>query len=650
MQLEADAKLAEEMQREEEAASACVAAARTAAGVGSNVMEGILEKKPVRGFGRFLGGDFKRRRIVLRRTGSPCFDHRVAPRRRRRHGGGHRWMLLGPTSAVREGGAAGDDATRCLTVVGEEGESLLQAGDAAERDAWVRETARLLHTLKAAAPDDACAGALAARRARRRAAERRGARGRAAPLRALHATAVTPREDEASCTRSTRCYWTARRAACRRRRRPSGCGGRAPPAVADERREQGLFWQPETIEHVEGAAWQLSRLRLRRRRERAPMPTVASGEALPELESGAPAASPAAAPAAAPEATRAAATSRDGAVSTTKDARRRADCRRACRRGAFGAATSWSGTWRCSAPPTRRRRRMSRGAADGGGGAATEIMPLRRRARRLRLRLRRRRRRRRGCRAAARRCSAQPRAGGAAADVVALRDMPTRWRRGNSASLRRRPPRPPPPRRPRRARARRPPRRRPAAMSGEDSPLPLIDPISSPGGWRYSRQVMKVAGDLAAPAAALDHCLGISGPFVFSQAPADAQPERWLTFRSAVPRRVVRRIVSLALAMPPALGAVGAHLSQYDQLRCTADGYDDALRGGLRCEVMKRMNSSAPAARPHRTRRRRERPRQRRRGGGGGGGAAAARGAGRGSSSWATTRRSTWRHTRCCAR
>ena len=82
---------------------------------------------------------------------------------------------------------------------------------------------------------------------------------------------------------------------------------------------------------------------------------------------------------------------------------------------------------------------------------------------------------------------------------------------------------------------------------------------------------MKVAGDLAALAAALDHCLGISGPFIFSQAPADAQPERWLTFRSAVPRRVVRRIVSLALAMPPALGAVGAHLSaQYDRLLARA--------------------------------------------------------------------------------
>ena len=61
------------------AASACCAFLLRAEGaygdvaVGSNVMEGILEKKPVRGFGRFLGGDFKRRRIVLRRTGSPCF-------------------------------------------------------------------------------------------------------------------------------------------------------------------------------------------------------------------------------------------------------------------------------------------------------------------------------------------------------------------------------------------------------------------------------------------------------------------------------------------------------------------------------------------------------------------------------------------------
>ena len=161
MQLEADAKLAEEMQREEEAAQA--RASRLLAygdvAVGSNVMEGILEKKPVRGFGRFLGGDFKRRRIVLRRTGSPCFaiiewHHGDGDDT----GGGHRWMPLGPTETrVREGGAAGDDATRCLTVVGEEGEELvLQAGDAAERDAWVRETARLLHTLKAAAFDDAC--------------------------------------------------------------------------------------------------------------------------------------------------------------------------------------------------------------------------------------------------------------------------------------------------------------------------------------------------------------------------------------------------------------------------------------------------------------------------------------------------------------
>ena len=54
MQLEADAKLAEEMQREEEAAQA--RASRLLAygdvAVGSNVMEGILEKKPVRGFGR----------------------------------------------------------------------------------------------------------------------------------------------------------------------------------------------------------------------------------------------------------------------------------------------------------------------------------------------------------------------------------------------------------------------------------------------------------------------------------------------------------------------------------------------------------------------------------------------------------------------
>ena len=588
MQLEADAKLAEEMQREEEAAQA--RASRLLAygdvAVGSNVMEGILEKKPVRGFGRFLGGDFKRRRIVLRRTGSPCFaiiewHHGDGDDT----GGGHRWMPLGPTETrVREGGAAGDDATRCLTVVGEEGEELvLQAGDAAERDAWVRETARLLHTLKAAAFDDACKWARSRLDALGDAPPSAAAREGVQLLfeRFYAATAVTPREDEASLHEehemlldgAAGCVLppqAAERLQAGVRRQPS----------ADERREQGLFaWQPETIEHVEGAAWQLvhALASADAESERAPMPTVASGEALPELESGAPAASPAAAPAAAPEGdeSSAAAPGRDGAVSI--DGGREVESRLPARMSVEELSVRSDelerdlALLRTADPETEEDEPAA--PLTEAARAATEIMPPRPDE-------------------PADSDSASDDDGGgeddgaaaaalqrAASAPVVLPQTSSRYvyyadpvearrQSGVAAS---------PAAAPAAAAAATPSTgagasttssTRPAAMSGEDSPLPLIDPISSPGGWRYSRQVMKVAGDLAAPAAALDHCLGISGPFVFSQAPADAQPERWLTFRSAVPRRVVRRIVSLALAMPPALGAVGAHLSaQYDQLR-----------------------------------------------------------------------------------
>ena len=308
----------------------------------------------MRGFGRFLGGDFKRRRIVLRRTGSPCFaiiewHHGDGDDT----GGGHRWMPLGPTETrVREGGAAGDDATRCRRWWARRARS--SCCRRATRRSATRGCARRRGCSTRSRPPRSTTRASGRARGSTRSATRRRAPRRARACSSSSSDLLRGDGGDAArgrgfrCTRSTRC--SGRREGLAQLP-PQAAerlqAGRAPPAVGRRAPRAGpLCWQ-RRAEHVEGAA--VARFacpRLRRRRERARADAdrrQRRGAARTrEWRAGG---EPRAAPAAAPEGDESApaATSRDGAVSIDAGARWRAVCRRACRsRSSPCAATSWS--------------------------------------------------------------------------------------------------------------------------------------------------------------------------------------------------------------------------------------------------------------------------------------------------------------------
>ena len=114
------------------------------------LMEGLLEKKPMHGFGmveRGLGIGWRRRRVVLR------------PRWLEWHHGDDNdaepaHIVLDPAvTRVRASGDPGDDVELCLTVdVGSE-TLVLRMGSEGERDAWMRAIGRCVEKLKAAAFD-----------------------------------------------------------------------------------------------------------------------------------------------------------------------------------------------------------------------------------------------------------------------------------------------------------------------------------------------------------------------------------------------------------------------------------------------------------------------------------------------------------------
>ena len=148
-----DAALAASLQLEEEERKATVGdslvAARFAAMTAREaLMEGLLEKKPVRGPGlveRAFGGGWRKRRVVLRAAAVEWHhgdedDHEPQQ------------VPLGPVgSMVREGGDPGDEHRVCLTVRSEDGEDLvLKAADERERDVWIRAVGRRIEQLKAA--------------------------------------------------------------------------------------------------------------------------------------------------------------------------------------------------------------------------------------------------------------------------------------------------------------------------------------------------------------------------------------------------------------------------------------------------------------------------------------------------------------------
>ena len=122
------------------------------------LMEGLLEKKPVRGFGmieRGLGGGWRLRRVILR-PGVIEWHHtdadEVEPD----------CVQLHPTvTRVRACGDPGDDVSRCLTIDAGGSTLVLRAGDEVERDAWLRAAVRCIERLKAAAFDAAIAAATA---------------------------------------------------------------------------------------------------------------------------------------------------------------------------------------------------------------------------------------------------------------------------------------------------------------------------------------------------------------------------------------------------------------------------------------------------------------------------------------------------------
>ncbi|KAL1521910.1 hypothetical protein AB1Y20_021560 [Prymnesium parvum] len=238
------------------------------------LMEGLLEKKPMHGFGmveRGLGGGWRCRRVLLLAAGAPLSRAWLEWHHGDDDDAEPPTLPLAPALIrLRACGDAGDDAERCLTVDNGAATLVLRLGGEAERDAWLKAIARCVERLKAAAFAASVRRAEARVAARPEEEAREGVRlmvERFFSSRAIQT--VVPPADEAfnhdealpALAASLALCFLGADAEARLVRRGEGGEGEAGEAEASPREvELSLFpWQPRVLRGVEAAAAEVVR-------------------------------------------------------------------------------------------------------------------------------------------------------------------------------------------------------------------------------------------------------------------------------------------------------------------------------------------------------------------------------------------------------